>query len=308
MRGGSVVIAAAPWKIKLGADAISAELHDTGLELWLAHHGIVLREALVMDSQNAPFPIPVQRQSGAQVVDETHHLAYPFFPDIRGQGMDQQTGITASLQQITLNWAAPITIEARGRETIELLRSSADSWLEEQGRIQPDFENHPESGFHTGEDQAKRSYLLAAVVQGDFDSWFSKRQSPLLQPGESQQSEGDIITASLQRGRLIVIGSDSFLADAVIELATRSTGSSYENSLQLIENIIDWSFEEPGLLLLRGRGEYARLLRPLSRDQQLLREYLNYAAAIAGVVLLYFVERLLRRRRRRRYAQLLAYN
>lgn len=308
MRGGSVVIAAAPWKIQLGGDAISAERHDTGLELWLAHHGIVLREALVMDAQNAPFPIPVQRQSGGQVVDETHHLAYPFFPDIRGRGMDMQTGISASLKQVTLNWTAPITIEARGREVIELLQSSADSWLEEHGRIQPDFENYPESGFHTGEGQAKRPYLLAAIVQGHFDSWFSNRQSPLLQPDEEQQSQVDIITASRQRGRIIVIGSDSFLADAVIELATRATGSSYENSLQLIENIIDWSFEEPGLLQLRGRGEYARLLYPLSREQQLVREYLNYAAAIAGVVLLYFVERLLRRRRRRDYAQLLAQN
>lgn len=306
MRGGSVVIAAAPWKIKLGGDAISAEQHDTGLELWLAHHGIVLREALVMDAQNAPFPVPVQRKSGEQVVDETHHLAYPFFPDIRGQGMEKQTGITASLKQVTLNWAAPITIEARGHEIIELLHSSADSWLEERGRIQPDFENYPESGFHTGENQAKRSYLLAAVVQGHFDSWFRNRQSPLLQPDEEQQSQGDIIAASRERGRIILIGSDIFLADSVIELATRATGSSYENSLQLIENIIDWSFEEPGLLQLRGRGEYARLLHPLTRKQQQQREYLNYAAAIAGVVLLYFAEQLLRSRRRRHYAQMLA--
>jgi len=68
---------------------------------------------------------------------------------------------------------------------------------------------------------------------------------------------------------------------------------------------MEWSFEEPGLLKLRGRGDYARTLLPLSRDQQRLREYFNYAAAIAGVVLLYLIERLLRRRRRRAYAKII---
>ena len=305
MQGGSVIIAAAPWKIKLGSDAISAGKHETGLELWLAHHGVTLRDAMVMDAQNSPFPIPVQRKSGDVVVDETRNLAYPFFPDIRKQGMENETGITASLNQMTLNWAAPITIEARDHDVIPLLRSSPESWLHEEGSIQPDFERFPQSGFSSGDGQQQRSYLLAAIVQGKFDSFFQGKGSPLLPPDREQQLASDIVERSSADGKIILIGSDIFLADSVIELATRATGSHYLNSMQLIENIMEWSFEEPGLLQLRGRGDYARTLLPLSREQQRLREYLNYAAAIAGVVLLYLVDRLLRRRRRRTYAKIL---
>ena len=305
MQGGSVIIAAAPWKIILGSDAIAAEKHQTGLELWLAHHGITLRDAIVMDAQNSSFPIPVQRKSGDVVVDETQNLAYPFFPDIRRQGMENKTGITASLNQMTLNWAAPITIEARDHDVIPLLRSSAESWLEEQGSIQPDFERFPQSGFPSGDAQEKHAYLLAAIIQGKFSSFFKGEKSPLFDAQEDQQQFAvDIVEQSSADGRIILIGSDIFLADSVIELATRTTGSRYLNSMQLIENIMEWSFEEPGLLKLRGRGDYARTLLPLSREQQRLREYLNYAAAIAGVVLLYLIERLLRRRRRRALGKL----
>lgn len=306
MKGGAVIIATSPWKIKLGGDAIAAEKHDTGLELWLAHHGISLREAIVMDAQNSAFPIPVQRKSGDSVVDETQNLAYPFFPDIRRQGMEGETGITASLNQVTLNWAAPVTIEARDHDVIPLLRSSAQSWLEEQGNIQPDFERFPQSGFHSGNDQEKHAYLLAAIIQGRFDSFFQGKKSPLFnaQEGEPQLAV-DVVEQSSADGKIILIGSDIFLADSVIDLETRATGSRYLNSMQLIENIMEWSFEEPGLLKLRGRGDYARTLLPLSREQQRLREYLNYAAAIAGVMLLYLFERLLQRWRRRAYAKII---
>ena len=305
MQGGTVIIAAAPWKIQLGSDAIAAERHETGLELWLAHQGITLREAIVMDAQNSAFPIPVQRKSGDAVIDEIQNLAYPFFPDIRRQGMENETGITASLNQVTLNWAAPITIEARDHDVIPLLRSSAHSWLEERGSIQPDFERYPQSGFSSGDDQQKQAYLLAAIIQGKFSSFFKGKKSPLFDAQEGEQQFAvDVIERASADGKIILIGSDIFLADSVIELATRTTGSRYLNSMQLIENIMEWSFEEPGLLKLRGRGDYARTLLPLSREQQRQREYLNYAAAIAGVMLLYLVERLLRRRRRRAWGKL----
>jgi ABC-2 type transport system permease protein len=305
LQGGTVIIAAAPWKIQLGSDALAAEKHETGLELWLAHHGITLREAIVMDAQNSAFPIPVQRKSGDAVIDEIQNLAYPFFPDIRRREMENETGITATLNQVTLNWAAPITIEARDHDVIPLLRSSAQSWLEEQGSIQPDFERFPQSGFQSGNDQEKHAYLLAAIIQGRFDSFFKAKKSPLFDAQEDElQLAVDVIERSSADGKIILISSAIFLADSVIDLATRATGSRYLNSMQLIENIMEWSFEEPGLLQLRGRGDYARTLLPLSREQQRLREYLNYAAAIAGVMLLYLIERLLRRRRRRAWEKL----
>ena len=61
MRGGTVVIAASPFAVGLDRD-LTVEKKATGLEEWLAFNGIKLSEEMVLDPQNSPFPVPVQRQ------------------------------------------------------------------------------------------------------------------------------------------------------------------------------------------------------------------------------------------------------
>ena len=71
--------------------------------------------------------------------------------------------------------------------------------------------------------------------------------------------------------------------------------------LELIQNAVDWSLEDRGLLSLRGRGQYSRLLRPLDRQKQMLWEYMNYALALAGLALVYGLHRRGGARRKRHY-------
>ena len=127
MQGGTVMLAASPFSVDLERRAISARAQPTGLEDWLAHMGIKLDKSLVLDPQNTPFPIPVQRNLGGFVVQELRSLAYPYFPDIRESGMAKGDAITAGLGQVTLNWVSPIEIDKdknKERKVIELLHSS----------------------------------------------------------------------------------------------------------------------------------------------------------------------------------------
>jgi ABC-2 type transport system permease protein len=324
MQGGSVILAASPYHVDLGGQAISAQKQATGLEEWLDHMGLELEQTLVLDPQNTPFPIPVQRQVAGFIVEEIQTLAYPYFPDIRPDGMDEETGITSGLGQITLNWASPISVNTEKRDerrVFELLQSSEASWTSDSETIQPDFQEHPDDGFATAEPRGGRS--LAVALEGRFGSFFAGQPSPLLatedEPGNEEEvsPEDDepaaekpvvsgVVESSPPSAKLVLIGSASFLTDTAISLATEATRTLYTKPVELIQNTVDWSLEDRGLLALRGRGQYSRLLEPLDRGRQLFWEYLNYALALAGLAMVYWLHRRSRLKRQRHYANLMS--
>jgi ABC-2 type transport system permease protein len=274
----------------------------------------------------------VQRNLGGFMVEEIHMLDYPFFPDLRGDGLGQSPGIAAGLGQLTLTWASPIALDPakqEGRTVTELLRSSAEAWTSDSAEIQPDLERHGPLGFAMGKDQGSK--LLGVAVEGRFQSLFAGKPSPLLAKAEKDKElaaadeDGDprpdeeaeaagraedkdqtpklmgVLDSSPGSARLILIGSASFLTDAAISLATQATQTVYTKPIELIQNAVEWSLEDRGLLALRGRGQYSRLLEPLSQGQRMGAEYLNYAAALAGLALVYLLHRRALARRRRYY-------
>jgi ABC-2 type transport system permease protein len=170
------------------------------------------------------------------------------------------------------------------------------------------------------------------MVEGRFESAFAGQPSPLLPEEDAEDEPGDgadaapvdvasdpatdtpadltdgeaqtpvistVVEHSPPSARLIVIGSDSFLSDTAMTLATEATQSRYLKPLELVQNAVEWSLEDRGLLALRGRGQFNRLLEPVGRQQRMFWEYLNYALAAAGLALVYWVHRLVRRRRER---------
>jgi len=334
MQGGTVILAASPYHVELGGRAIDARPQPTGLEDWLSHQGLSLTPAMVLDPQNTPFPIPVARNLGGFQVEEIRMLDYPYFPDLRGDGLGQDPGIAAGLGQLTLNWASPITVDAdkqQGRTVTELLRSSPRAWTSDSADIQPNFERYGDLGFPVGKDQGTKR--LGIMVEGRFQSLFAGKPSPLLAKAEEdapaaedakdESDEADapeaaakeprskaedqtpkltpVLDSSPASARLILIGSASFLTDAAISLATQATQTVYTKPIELIQNAVEWSLEDRGLLALRGRGQYSRLLIPLSQDSRMTWEYLNYGAALAGLALVYLLHRRARRRRRQYY-------
>ena len=79
MRGGSVVIFSSPLDVTSQSDNISIIPHKSGLEDWLLHHGIEIKNELVSDMKNSSFPIPVDRKIGDYTIRETQLINYPFF-------------------------------------------------------------------------------------------------------------------------------------------------------------------------------------------------------------------------------------
>jgi len=332
MQGGTVLVAASSFHVDLGGGTISARPQSTGLEDWLEHQGLGLAPLLVLDPQNTPFPIPVQRNLGGFVVEEIQTLDYPYFPDVRPDGLDSESGITANLGQITMNWSSPIQINPEGQEgrtLTRLIQSSERSWTSDSANMQPDFNAHGPLGFPKGEDLGRK--VLAVAVEGRFRSPFAGKPSPLLpeaktdeksdeaadpEAAETEEEEeaaeegkkpviSGVIESSPGSARLILIGSSAFATDTAISLANEATQSRYLKPIELIQNAVEWSLEDRGLLALRGRGQFSRLLEPVGREGRMFYEYLNYGLALGGLVLLYWLARRARIRRARTQAQYL---
>ncbi|MBK5967026.1 ABC transporter permease [Thiocystis minor] len=331
MQGGTTVLAASSFNVDLASGSISARRTATGLEDWLAHQGLHLEPTLVLDPRNTPFPIPVQRDLGGFAVQEIQTLDYPYFPDVRADGLAETSGITSNLGQITLNWSSPIRIDTErnaNRQVIELIQSSSEAWTSASENMQPDFEQYSPLGFPRGDDQGRK--LLAVAIEGRFQSPFAGKPSPLIAREESEEPTrkddettdqataeetekpertppviSGVVETSPASARLILIGSSSFLTDTAISLASEATQSRYLKPVELIQNAVDWSLEDRGLLTLRGRGQFSRLLDPISQQGRLFWESLNYVLALGGLALVYWLYRRLRSRREQTYAAIL---
>ena len=78
---------------------------------------------------------------------------------------------------------------------------------------------------------------------------------------------------------------------------SQATGSDrYLNSIQLIENAVDWSVEDVGLLAIRSHGATSRILQPMTEQEQSLWEGANYVVALVALLIIFFAWRARRRR------------
>ncbi len=307
MRGGSVTLATSGNQIAI--DNFTGELRlepavTTNLRDWLSHNGVSMSEGMVLDPQNQPFPITVVRDAGGFQVQEIQAVNYPFFVDVRPDGMDSDNPITANLPAVTVNWTSPVTLqetEGQNRESTVLLQSSPDSWLRAASDIQPNFEVYPELGFPI--DGEQRQYPLAVSLQGTFNSYFEGRPSPFEQTAEEEllleetetaetgsQPLGTL-TVSPDSSRLVVIGSSAFAEDFVLNLSARLTQDRVLNNLQFLQNVVDWSVEDLDLLSIRSRGSASRVLAPMTEGAQNTWEITNYVVALVALLGIYYAWR-----------------
>lgn len=305
MRGGAVVVAAGNYGIQVDPmqGGLALQPLDGNLQEMLAHYGITVEQSLVMDPQNEPFPVQTTRNVGGAQVREMQALDYPFFVDIRQDGMASDSPIVASLPAVTLNWASPITVDEElnaGSEVTTLLESSPESWTRTEANIQPDFDTYPQLGFPVGSERER--HTLAVSVQGSFESYFADRPSPFegdsaQEGGESTEEPGTptpepppsslaTIDSSPDTSRLIVIGSLEFVDDIVFDLSSSLTQDRYLNSLQFLHNCVAWCTEDLDLLSIRSRGTQTRVLAPLSEGEQSFWEGANYVAALLALVVI----------------------
>ncbi len=299
MKGGSVFITSSPFNVQVG-QSITATAHNSGLESWLENLGYEIESEMVLDPQSTSLPVPVQRYIGGMPVREIQLVPYPHFPDIRSEGISDEHPITSSLNQMTLNWASPITVnedQVRKENFTSLFVSSNSSWTSDELEVIPDLETYPDTGFAIEGERATQ--ILAVATTGPFDSYFKDIDEA------SDENANSLIKSSPSSSRLVLIASNSFAADGSIDIASHALGTLYTKPLEFVQNAIEWSIEDQGLSSLRGRSQFARTLLPMSQEEQKKWEVANYILAIVGIFFVWLWRRNNFKRDQIRYKEIL---
>ena len=179
MRGATVVVAAGGQRTLIEQERLLATPNQTGLEEWLEHHGVTIDSSMVLDAQNSAFPIPVERDVGGFTFSQMMMVDYPFFVDIRSQGLVDENPVTGDLDQVTFAWGSPVSVDDEknvDRSVHELFRSSDSSWKEIAPDVMPKVTEEGLSPYMAAPDAG--SELLAIAIEGSFSSFFE--ESPAL--------------------------------------------------------------------------------------------------------------------------------
>jgi len=291
MGGGAVIALAGDKFIQVDQAGISGVDDESGLKEMLKTWGVAVQDGFVMDAQNASFPVPVQERRGMFVMRKVQMMDYPFFPDVRKEGFQEDHIAVSGLQNIIFNWGSPIEVEKRKDVKAEvLLRTTDQAWTRDAPEILPTSMETAAVEF-AAPDQTKQ-YALAAALEGRFTSYFADKPSPLFkdtgaapQPDAADgdaaaQKEKDLTGRTLKEAaagaRLAVIGSSEILSDLTAGVGEQVTGNMYASNFQFARNLIDWAVADTDLLEIRTSGTLARTLKPMDDKKTGIWEMAQY--------------------------------
>ncbi|NQX87210.1 MAG: Gldg family protein [Halioglobus sp.] len=288
MRGGTVVLSTSPLSATIDDGRLSMKEWDSGLHDWLAHHGVDLRKALVLDRQHSSFSGPVIRRAGEHEFREVQVVDYPYFIDLRSPGLIGNP-ITINLPQVTMAWASPINVlETDGRRLDLLLKSSALSWESGSRDVMPIIDGEAPRDFQTPV-TTNGPHTVGILLEGRFDSYFSTN------PEEDANSKKRRTTSlplaagflenSPESSRIILFSSNDFLSDRVLQSIAAANGNGYLGPLELMANTVDWAVEQENLVDIRARGHFNRTIPLMEERTQLLIEYATYAMTVSILAL-----------------------
>ena len=342
MAGGTVVVASSAYTTTLTQASMTAIPTNTGMSDWLKHHGIEIEQAMLMDTNNSKLPLPVTRQVGPISIQEVRMFDYPYFLELPSDGLNTESPITNSLNQLALPWSSPIKVDdanQSGRSVTELLNTGNTTWRDSAPDIRPKVDASGESPYLPGSEQREES--VGVLLEGQFNSFFTESPiyaeavalageqdedaksddaatssldhghdheaedaAELIEPEDTLGTVASVITQSPESARLIVIGSSSFVSDTALGMLASARGQRYTESLQFIANIVDWSVEDTALMSIRGRGYFNRTLPPLDNVDKQVWEYMNYALALLLIAATFGVYVFRRSQRNRRYQEI----
>jgi ABC-2 type transport system permease protein len=285
MRGGKIVTFAGNWSISASQQGLESKQNNSAFLDMLATYGVRVEGDLVLDPQNAQFPMPKTERRGPFNVQTIELVDYPFFADIRQDGFEKGHPALSGLQNVSAPWASSLTLTGiEGVDAQPLLNSSGGSWTQSSG----DINNFGTPGSTTG------SEIVAATLTGTFPSHYTDKPSPLFAGAAGEgDGTGRTMKTSLADARLVVLGSSEMVSDIMMQIASQG-GDVHRNNLTLLQNLVDWSMEDNDLLQIRASGVFARTLYPMDTDAQRTWETGQY---LLGLLLLVLVGILPRRSR-----------
>ncbi len=278
---------------------------DTGLEKLLAHYGVRLEPALVMDREC--FKQRLERQMGGE-------QPIYFAPVIRKEGINRRPVYMTGVNTLIALKVSPLTLETKtleknGVRATRLFSSSPKSWLMKAPiNLNPMFIQPPA-------DSAKmRRYTLAYMLEGTFSSYFAGKPVPRRvkkktavgdKPGGSADKAGKKTMAPsiesrpevIRKGkpaRIFLVASSEMMRDSLVDEDGRSPNAIF------LMNVLDHLNGRDDVAVMRGK---VQRFNPLGETSAATRTFVK-VFNIVGLPLLVSLAGLLvwslRRSRQRR--------
>ncbi len=152
MRGGAVVVAAGNYMLLAAAVSGGLTLQPVEGGIERAAGPLWRRGRRIAGAGPAERAVshPGAAPGGRHEVVEIQQINYPFFVDVRADGMAQDSPIVANLPAVTMHWASPLTVDEAAnqeRDVSVLLQSTEESWLRRRPTSSPTRRTIPRTGF-----------------------------------------------------------------------------------------------------------------------------------------------------------------
>lgn len=268
---------------------------DTGLEKLLAHYGVRVTQAYVLDKEAYKHQDP--QAGGEQIIY--------FAPMLKESSINTGPEFMKNIKGLVAMQISPLTLEKEnileGQVTAtKLLASSDQAWLMEGSiNLNPMFITPPAL------DEDLAAYDLAYMLEGRFTSFFAGKEIPQKQVGEkdinpetdqaddpaqetptalNQAPEGLVvqnkILESSKPAKIFVLGCSQMLQDNMLDLEGRSTNATF------ILNVIDHLNGEDKIAAMRSKQQ---TLNPLADTTPFTRGLIKGINIVALPVMVIFM-------------------
>ncbi len=272
MNGGKLGILLDRWACDIQNN--TSEPVETGLEVLLEKYGIGLNSDLVIDDKCGN--IQVQQQAGFFRIQNA--VPFRYFPSITNFANENVIVKGLAGAGVTFVFVSSLDTTVAVPENVT---REAIAWSSDLSGIETGSFNFDPFRKYSQRDFERKNVPLAAVLQGEFPSYFADRDIPAYAGSDSTfvpDSLGRIDKSAATR--MVVIGDGEFVDD-------RSMMSS--GNLLLFMNIVDWLCQDEGLISIRSKQIAMRPLDEVSDATKGFVKYLNILCmpilvVIAGVI------------------------
>lgn len=265
---------------------------DTGLEKLLAHYGIQIQKAYVLDKNSYKQQLPQSQGGGEQAIY--------FAPVIKDDAINKDPAFMKNIKGLVAMQISPVKY-LRGAQdetkvnAVRLLSSSDQAWLMEDNiNLNPMFLSPPPS------DSDLSTYDLAYLLEGQFTSYFKGKPVPEKETGETDiQDEkkeegpqppemsskniegleaGNRVIETSAPAKIFVLGCVQMLHDNMLDEEGRTTNATF------LLNVIDHLNGDDGTALLRSKQQ---TLNPISDTDPLTKNIIKGFNVIGLCVLVF---------------------
>ncbi|MCG8619035.1 MAG: GldG family protein, partial [Desulfobacterales bacterium] len=276
---------------------------DTGLEKLLAHYGVKVEPAYVLDKNAYKHMLPQSQGGGEQTIY--------FAPMLKDTSINNDPAFMKNIKGLVAMQASPVALveDSLNKEkvnTTRLIWSSDESWLMKDNiNLNPMFITPPAA------QEDFSSFDMAYMLEGEFTSYFKGKPVPEKPAPEKEEGAAETPQAALTDVKadnrvvetsapvkIFVLGCAQMLHDNMLDAEGRTTNATF------LLNVVDHLNGEDDVAAMRSKQQ---TLNPLAETTELTKtliKTLNIAGLPVIVVLFGFGVWFLRNQKKKKIAQM----